>query len=102
MERSQTEKQQLQDALERAIRDGSQHGGGESHRVTIKELEGSVDELKKDRDVLARELQVMIGKEEKYKDWSKTVQELEEEKRRLSMQVWCRMSVCAWDLVGEV
>ena len=55
--------------------------------MTIRELEGSVAELRKDRDVLARQLQVMIGKEETYKGLSNTVKELEEDKRRLTAQV---------------
>ncbi|XP_072036279.1 uncharacterized protein [Amphiura filiformis] len=87
MERSQTETRQLRDALERAQNGDGRHGGEESHRVTIKELEGSVEELKKDRDVLAKELQVMLSKEEKYKDWSNTVKDLEHEKRRLTAQL---------------
>ncbi len=97
MEHSQTETRQLRDALRRA-QDAASAGTAaskpstgreeeESHRMTIRELEGSVAELRKDRDVLARQLQVMIGKEETYKGLSNTVKELEEDKRRLTAQV---------------
>ncbi|XP_022100543.1 trichohyalin-like isoform X2 [Acanthaster planci] len=57
------------------------------HRETIKELEGIVDELKKDRDVLARELQIMIGKEQKHKEKMMSIEQSAEEIKRLEAQL---------------
>ncbi|XP_038062178.1 golgin subfamily A member 6-like protein 22 isoform X2 [Patiria miniata] len=57
------------------------------HRETIKELEGIVDELKKDRDVLARELQIMIGKEQKHREWMTSIEAAAEETKRLEAQL---------------
>nr|XP_054769259.1 coiled-coil domain-containing protein 18-like [Lytechinus pictus] len=47
------------------------------HRETIGDLERLVEGLKKDRDVLAHELQAMISKEQKHKEWLGSVDLLE-------------------------
>ena len=89
-----TYKQQLEDTKLEAqyLKDELQQEKGLSeqadrHRLTIKELEGIVDELKKDRDVLARELQVMITKEQKYKEWIRTEEQSAEEIAKMQSQV---------------
>ncbi|XP_030843060.1 coiled-coil domain-containing protein 30 isoform X6 [Strongylocentrotus purpuratus] len=56
----------------------------EHHRETIGELEHLVDGLKKDRDVLAHELQAMISKEQKHKEWMGSMDLLGKENRELS------------------
>ncbi|XP_030843039.1 calponin homology domain-containing protein DDB_G0272472 isoform X4 [Strongylocentrotus purpuratus] len=56
----------------------------ERHRETIGELEHLVDGLKKDRDVLAHELQAMISKEQKHKEWMGSMDLLGKENRELS------------------
>ena len=95
MEESNIENKQLREALQRAREAAAagRYGDDKAHhdRVTVKELEGMVAELKKDRDVLARELQGLLGKQEENKqtkDWTKAErQEAGEEKRRLMEQV---------------
>ncbi|XP_072174721.1 uncharacterized protein [Diadema setosum] len=59
----------------------------ERHRETIGELEGLVEGLKKDRDVLAHELQVMISKEQKHKEWAGSLELAERENRELRDKV---------------
>ncbi|XP_041479627.1 myosin-9-like isoform X2 [Lytechinus variegatus] len=56
----------------------------ERHRETIGDLERLVEGLKKDRDVLAHELQAMISKEQKHKEWLGSVDLLEKQNRELS------------------
>lgn len=59
----------------------------EHHRETIAELELLVDGLKKDRDVLAHELQAMISKEQKHKEWMGSMELMGKENRELSDKV---------------
>ncbi|XP_071805317.1 uncharacterized protein [Asterias amurensis] len=84
LEDTKLEAQYLKDELQQEKGLSEQ---ADRHRLTIKELEGIVDELKKDRDVLARELQVMITKEQKYKEWIRTEEQSAEEIAKMQSQL---------------
>ncbi|XP_070561014.1 myosin-11-like isoform X3 [Ptychodera flava] len=59
----------------------------QDNTAVIKELEHSVEELTRDRDTLARELQAIISKEKKDDELSKKTRQVEDENRELQLKI---------------
>ncbi|XP_077998230.1 uncharacterized protein LOC144451301 [Glandiceps talaboti] len=81
---ARSEADALRDELAKEIQSGRSM---QDNTAVIKELENSVEEVTRDRDTLARELQAIITKEKKNEEWSNKSRKLEDENKELQLKI---------------
>nr|XP_006811926.1 PREDICTED: myosin-11-like [Saccoglossus kowalevskii] len=81
---ARSEADNIRDELAKEIQSGRR---SVDNTATLLEMENALDEVTRDRDTLARELQAIISKENKHEEWANKCRQLEDDKKEISSQL---------------